>query len=112
MISRTMNKVPKIRFHVRRGDEVVVIAGSAKGRRGKITRVLTKRQAVVLEATDERGNDQDERRRLVKPVLHAQRKSQQNPQGGLLWLEGPIHISNVMKAEEYTRRQEPASSKP
>jgi len=112
LIRRTMNKVPKIRFHVRRGDEVIVISGSAKGRRGKITRVLTKRQAVVLEGTDERSKDQDDRRRLVKPVLHSLRKSQQNPQGGLLWLEGPIHISNVMKAEEFARRQESSAAKP
>lgn len=106
-----MNKLPKITFHVRRGDEVVVISGSAKGRRGKITHVLTKRHAVVLEATDERSKDEDDRRRLVKPVLHAMRKSQQNPQGGLLWLEGPIHVSNVMKVEEFARRHETTSVK-
>lgn len=92
------------KFHVKSGDEVVVIAGSARGRRGKITRVLTKRDSVVLEATDERSAEKDDRRRLVKPVLHYMRKSQENPQGGLLWLEGPIHVSNVMKVEAYEAR--------
>src|SRR5580765_2155432 len=91
----------KKQFHVRRGDEVVVIAGSAKGRRGKITQVLTKKDAVVLEGTDERAKEPDERRRLVKPLLHHFRKSQQHPQGALLWLEGPIHVSNVMLADRY-----------
>lgn len=92
------------KFHVKSGDEVVVIAGSARGRRGKITKVLTKRDSVVLEATDERATEKDDRRRLVKPVLHYLRKSQENPQGGLLWLEGPVHVSNVMKVEAYEAR--------
>lgn len=95
----------KTSFHVRRGDEVVVIAGSAKGRRGKIKEVMTKRSAVVLEGTDERSRDNDEKRRLVKPVMNYMRKSQQNPQGGLLWLEGPIHVSNVMKVSDFERRK-------
>ncbi len=105
-------KVEKpIKFHVRSGDEVVVIAGSAKGRRGKIARVITKKLAVVLEGTDERSKDNDDKRRLVKPMLHHLPKSQQNPQGGLLWLEGPIHVSNVMKADEYERRSNKQATK-
>jgi large subunit ribosomal protein L24 len=107
-----MSSEVKPHFHVRRGDEVVVIAGSAKGRRGKITRVLTKKSAVVLEGMDERAKENDDKRRLVKPVLHYQRKSQQNPQGGLLWLEGAIHVSNVMKVAEYERRQSKRNAQP
>jgi len=93
------------KFHVKRGDEVVVIAGSAKGRRGKIASVLSKRDSVVLESTDERGKEKDEKKSLVKPVLHHLRKSQQNPQGGLIWLEGPVHVSNVMRTEDWEKRQ-------
>jgi len=100
-----MSAVSQIRFHVRRGDEVVVIAGSARGRRGKITQVLRKKAAVVLEGTDERSRDTDDRRRLVKPVQHFIRKNQQNPQGALLWLEGPIHVSNIMTVAEFERRR-------
>jgi large subunit ribosomal protein L24 len=99
------------KFHVKRDNEVVVIAGSAKGRRGKIARILAKRDAVVLEATDERGNEKDEKKALIKPVLHHLRKSQQHPQGGLLWLEGPISVSNVMLVEEFERRQAKKSAK-
>ncbi len=89
--------------HVKKGDEVVVIAGSGKGRRGKITSVSPARGSVVLEGTDDRSRDKekDERDRLVRPVQHFLRKSQQSPQGGVIWLEGPIHISNVMKVEAY-----------
>jgi large subunit ribosomal protein L24 len=98
-------------FHVKKGDSVVVISGSARGRRGTIARILTGRQAVVLEGSDERSKEGDDRRRLVKPVIHHLRRSQQNPQGGLLWLEGPIHVSNVMKADSYdARRGRSASS--
>jgi large subunit ribosomal protein L24 len=100
-----MSDATKPRFHVRRGDDVVVISGSAKGRRGKIKRMLTKRSSVILEGADDRSKDNDDKRRLIKPVRHYLRKSQQNPQGGLLWLEGPIHVSNVMKVEEFERRQ-------
>lgn len=97
--------------HVKKGDEVVVIAGSAKGRRGKITKVYPAKECVVLEGNDERSKSQEDRNRLVKPVLHYMRKSQQNPEGGILWLEGTVHISNVMKADEFERRQSKKSSK-
>jgi len=93
------------KFHIRRGDEVVVLSGEGRGRRGKITQVLTDRASVLLEATDERASDQNDRRRLIRPTLHHLRKSAQNPNGKLLWLEGPIHISKVMKVEEHDRRQ-------
>lgn len=89
----------------------MVIAGSAKGRVGKIAKVLVARTSVVLEGTDERSKESDDRKRLIKPILHHLRKSQQNPEGGLLWLEGPVHISNVMKQDEFDRRRAKNSSK-
>jgi ribosomal protein L24 len=108
-------------FHVKTGDEVMVIAGGAKGRRCKITKVNRKRLLVYVEGVDARAKGDDEgtkrlkeggassheldRFRLVKPQLHHVRKSQQNPNGALLWLEGPIHISNVMKAAEFDKRR-------
>ena len=70
------------KFHVKKGDEVVVIAGSAKGRRGKITKVVPTRESVVIEGGDERSKEKEDRRRLVKPVVHHLRKSQQHPEGG------------------------------
>jgi len=108
-------------FHVKTGDDVVVIAGGANGRRCKISKVNRKRLVVYVEGTDARAKGEDEgtkrlkdggassheldRFRLVKPQLHHVRKNQQNPNGALLWLEGPIHISNVMKAAEYDKRR-------
>ena len=93
------------KFHVKKGDDVVVIAGSAKGRRGKITKVQVDRLSVVLEGTDERSKETEDKKRLVKPTLHYVRKNAQNPEGRLLWLEGPIHVSNVMKAADFEARK-------
>lgn len=73
--------------HVKRGDEVVVIAGSERGKRGKIIQVLTKKNRVVVEGAQ-----------LIKRHM---RKSQTHPQGAIVEREGTIHISNVMLAERY-----------
>ena len=73
------------KFHVKKGDEVVVLAGKEKGKRGKIIHVLTKQDRVIIEGLQ-----------MVKKHM---RKSQQNPQGAILEREGSIHISNVKKAE-------------
>lgn len=117
-----MLKTPQKKYHVKSGDEVVVISGGSKGRRGKITRVNRKKLVVYLEGIDDRANGVDagtqklkangasahelDKFRLVKPLLHHIKKNQQNPNGALLWLEGPIHISNVMKLAEFKRRRD------
>jgi large subunit ribosomal protein L24 len=71
--------------HVKKGDEVVVLAGKEKGKRGKIIAVLTKKSRVIVEG--------------VQMIKRHTRKSQQHPQGAIVEREGTIHISNVMKAE-------------
>ncbi len=73
------------KFHVKKGDEVVVIAGAEKGKRGRIISVLTGKQRVLVEG--------------VRMIKRHTRKSQQHPQGAIVEREGPIHASNVMKAE-------------
>lgn len=77
-------------LHVRRGDEVVVIAGANKGKRGKIIRVYPDTQRVLVEG--------------VRMIKRHTRKSQQHPQGGIIEREGSIHASNVMKAERFDAR--------
>lgn len=74
-------------FHVKKGDEVVVITGAEKGKRGKIINVATSKQRVLVEG--------------VRMIKRHMRKSQQHPQGAILEREGSIHISNVMKAETF-----------
>lgn len=73
-------------FHVKKGDQVTVITGNHKGAAGKVLAVLPKKQQVLIEGV-----------RLIKKHT---RKSQDNPQGAIIQREGPIHISNVKKAEE------------
>jgi large subunit ribosomal protein L24 len=75
------------KFHVKKGDEVVIIAGSEKGKRGKIIEVSTKKSRVIVEG--------------AKMIKKHTRKSQQNPQGAIVEREGSIHISNVVKAESF-----------
>jgi large subunit ribosomal protein L24 len=74
--------------HVRKGDMVVVIAGSNKGKRGKVLRVLGNR--VVVEK--------------VAMIKRHTKPSQKNPQGGIVDREGSVHISNVQLFDEKTNK--------
>ncbi|HEY6169927.1 MAG TPA: 50S ribosomal protein L24 [Verrucomicrobiae bacterium] len=76
--------------HVKKGDEVVVIAGTEKGKRGKIIEVIPAKQRAIVEG--------------VKLIKKHTRKSQQNPQGAIVEREGTVHISNLMKAEVFDAR--------
>ena len=81
--------------HVKKGDEVVVLAGKEKGKRGKIIAVLAKKSRVIVEG--------------VQMIKRHTRKSQQHPQGAIVEREGTIHISNVMKAEHVEQPAEAAT---
>ena len=72
------------KFHVKKGDDVVVIAGKEKGKSGKIIAVLTDKQRVVVEG--------------LQMIKKHTKKSQQHPNGAIIEREGSIHISNVKKA--------------
>jgi large subunit ribosomal protein L24 len=78
------------KLHVKKNDEVVVIAGADKGKRGRIIVVQPKAQRVIVEGV-----------RMIKKHM---RKSQQHPQGAIIEREGSIHISNVMKADQWDAR--------
>jgi large subunit ribosomal protein L24 len=76
--------------HVKKNEEVVVIAGADKGKRGKVIAVLPKQQRVIVEGAQ-----------MIKRHL---RKSQQHPQGAIVEREGTLHLSNVMKADQFDAR--------
>jgi large subunit ribosomal protein L24 len=78
------------KLHVKKNDEVVVIAGADKGKRGRVIIVQPKSQRVIVEGV-----------RMTKKHM---RKSQQHPHGAILEREGSIHISNVMKADKWDAR--------
>ena len=72
------------------GDKVVVIAGSSKGKEGKITKTLRKENRVVVEG--------------VHMVKTHQRQTGQET-GGIIEREAPIHASNVMLIDPKTKKR-------
>jgi large subunit ribosomal protein L24 len=78
------------KFHVKKGDEVVVLAGREKGKRGKIITILARKDRVIVEG--------------VQMIKRHTKKSQQHPQGAIVEREGSIHVSNVMAAANFDAR--------
>jgi len=83
---RKFNKQKKL--HVKKGDEVLIIAGNDKGRRGRVLMTLPKKERVLVEGINMR--------------THHEKPSQQNQQGGRMKKEAPVHISNVMVIDPTT----------
>ena len=71
-----------MKFKIKRDSEVVVISGEHRGKKGKVLKVLRDSQRVLIEGVN-----------VCKKCL---RKSQENPKGGMIETEMPIHYSNVM----------------
>jgi len=86
---------PQAKFHVKKNDEVVVLSGTQQGKRGKILQVLRDRSRVIIEG--------------VNIIKKAARKSQQQPQGGIIEREGALHISKIMLAADYDNRKSATS---
>lgn len=72
------------------GDKVVVIAGSNKGKEGKIIKVLRSENKVIVEGVN-----------LVKK--HKKGNGQET--GGILEIEAPIHASNVMMIDPKSKKR-------
>ncbi len=68
---------------IKRNDQVLVIAGKDKGKRGRVLRVITEKNRVLVEGVG-----------LVKK--HVKPNPQRNSAGGIMTQEAAIHISNVM----------------
>jgi large subunit ribosomal protein L24 len=78
------------KFNVKKNEEVVVLAGTARGHRGRVLQVLHQQERVIVEG--------------AKMIKRHTRKSQAHPQGAIVEREGTIHLSNVMPAAEFDRR--------
>ncbi len=83
--------------HVIKGDNVVVICGSHKGKRGRVIAVLKDKHRAVVEGVC-----------LIKKHM---RKSQQYPHGAIVEREGTVHLSNLMKLETLEARDARRSAK-
>jgi len=71
-----------MKLHVKKGDMVQVIAGDNKGKQGKVLKVEVDKQRAIVEG--------------VNLVKKATKPNAQNPQGGIVEKEAPIHISNML----------------
>ena len=72
------------------GDKVVVIAGSNKGKEGKITKTLKKENRVIVEGVN---------------IVKKHKKGNGQETGGILEVEAPIHTSNVMIIDPKTKKR-------
>ena len=66
---------------IKRGDKVVIIAGKDKGKEGKVLLVDQKKDRAIVEGAN-----------MVK---RHKKRNQQNPTGGIIPTEAPLHISNI-----------------
>jgi large subunit ribosomal protein L24 len=69
-------------MRIRKNDMVMIIAGKDKGKTGRVIGVVREKESVIVEQAN-----------MVKKH---RRPSQQNPNGGIVDIEAPIHVSNVM----------------
>lgn len=78
-------------FRIRKGDKVYVNAGRDKGKTGKVLHVFPQKGRALVEN--------------INMVKKHTRKTQKNPQGGVILQELPIHLSNLSVID-------PSSNKP
>ncbi|MBO7428398.1 MAG: 50S ribosomal protein L24 [Paludibacteraceae bacterium] len=69
------------KLHIKKGDTVYVNSGESKGKQGRVLRVLVKDQKAIVEG--------------LNIVKKSTKPSAKNPQGGIVEIEAPIHISNL-----------------
>ncbi len=70
------------KLFIKKGDNVMVIAGESKGQQGKVLVVDAKKQKAIIEG--------------INLVTKHAKPNAENPQGGIVKKEAPIHISNLM----------------
>ena len=69
-------------MRIKKGDQVRVIAGNDRGKQGKVLKVYPEANRVIIEK--------------VNLIKRHQRRTQTNPQGGIIEKEAPVNASNVM----------------
>jgi large subunit ribosomal protein L24 len=87
MAARSSNRASTHAMRVRSGDEVQIISGKDRGKRGKVLRTEPAKQRVYVEGLN-----------MVKRHMRPQAGADQReaPIGGVIEREGPVHVSNVM----------------
>lgn len=89
---KTVNDKKRSKPFLRKGDMVMVVSGSDKGKKGNVVEVILDKQRVIVEDVN---------------IVKKHRKPTQNTPGGIVEIPAPIHVSNVMlidpKSGEPTR---------
>lgn len=80
MAHKAKNVAPK-KLHIKKGDKVMVIAGSSKGKTGEVLEVFPDKYRAVIEDVN---------------IVKRHRKGTQDAAGGIVEMAAPIHISNLM----------------
>ncbi|RUT79457.1 50S ribosomal protein L24 [Ancylomarina longa] len=70
-----------MKLHIKKGDTVIVNAGESKGMEGKVLEILVDKQRAIVEG--------------VNMISKHTKPNAENPQGGIVKKEAPIHISNL-----------------
>ena len=78
-------------LRIKKNDQVIVIAGKDKGKTGKVLHVYPKNNRALVER--------------INLSKKAQRRSQDNPTGGFVEIEIPIHMSNIMLIDKKTNKR-------
>jgi len=76
------------KFHIKKGDTVIVITGNYKGQKGRVLEVIRKSDRAIVEGVN-----------MIKKHTKPDAK---NPQGGIIEKESSIHISNLMLVDPKT----------
>lgn len=80
------------KLHVRTGDQVLILAGKDRGKKGKVLQVSGKTDRVLVEGVN-----------LIKKAM---RPTEDNPEGGIIEKEAALHISNVKVVESAKKEAE------
>ena len=91
------------KLHIRKGDAVMVIAGDSRGQQGKVLRIDTEKYKAIVEG--------------VNMVSKHTKPNAKSPQGGIVKMEAPVHLSNLKiidnsgKPTRIGRRLDPKTEK-
>ena len=69
------------KLHIKKGDTVYVLSGEGRGKQGRVLSVLVSKQRAIVEG--------------VNVVSKSTKPSAKHPQGGIVKMEAPVHISNL-----------------
>ena len=91
------------KFHIKKGDTVMIISGESKGQQGKVLIVKLEKESAIVEGVN---------------LVHKHTKpNAKSPQGGIVKKEAPVHFSNLMlidssgKPTRVGRKRDPKTEK-